>query len=321
MKNSSELATLAAMANPSRILVATDLTDCDFLVPHVVGQALANHAHVTLIHAIVPLNSFPLEAGATPYPERDSIDREAQTILLHMAHQIRAHGISCDVEVKHGFASDVIREELSRIGATRLIMGTHGRGKWGQFALGSVAKELLKMVDVPIFTIGPHALTPSVQANPHRILHPVSLVGQDNRSIAISTELARTYHAELTLLHVMSPDVGRAHNSERTLTWARHALEALIPKGAELTPPVQTIATCGSLVDEILTTAATSKADWIVLGVDGDYPFWSFKDATAYKVLASATCPVLTIRHVSRAVATETIADEATHAPAATVLA
>jgi nucleotide-binding universal stress UspA family protein len=53
----------------------------------------------------------------------------------------------------------------------------------------------------------------------------------------------------------------------------------------------------GDPVEEILSTAVSTKADWIVLGVDGDLPLLRLKDTTAYKVLAATNCPVVTLRH------------------------
>jgi nucleotide-binding universal stress UspA family protein len=286
--------------------VATDLADSDYLIPYVVAQGRASNSHVTLVHAILPSNSFPIEAGAIPYGDRESIDRDARELLRKMARQIEAHGVRCDVDVQHGFASDVVRAALADTGATQLIMATHGRGKLGQFAMGSVANELLKTVNVPIFAVGPRALSSPEHAIPLKILHPVSLDGDCQKSVDFAIDVAQIYGAELTLLHVLSPDATRSNDSERTLNWARNAMLALTPQGATFVPPIQAMASCGRLVEEILGAASRTQADWIVLGVDGDYPLWSLKGSTAYKVLASANCPVFAIRHDSRAGATAT---------------
>ena len=40
------------LAAPDRILVATDLTDSDYLIPHVIAQAKASNARVTMFHAV-----------------------------------------------------------------------------------------------------------------------------------------------------------------------------------------------------------------------------------------------------------------------------
>lgn len=288
----------STFAAPKRILVATDLADCDYLVPYVVAQAKATNARVTLLHAIVPANSFPLEAGAIPYIDREAFDSEARKLMLKMAHKIEEHGVVCNIDIQHGFASDVVREAIMDTGATRVIMGTHGRGKLGQFALGSVANELLKTVDVPIFAIGPGVHGSSHHANPRKILHPVSMIGDFQRSVDFAIALARTLNAELTLLHVLSPDFGKT-SSERSMTWARTALAELLPNDVEMPHPVQFMTTCGKVVEEVLAAAVHIDADWLVLGVDADFHLWSLNDSVAYKVLASAGCPVITIRHAS----------------------
>ena len=110
-----------AFAAPTRILVATDLTDDDYLVPHAVAQAKASNAHVTLVHAILPAVSISVEAGAIPSMDQLPLDRDARALLMGMARQIEVHGITCDSVSKHGYAPDLIREELRTSGATRLI--------------------------------------------------------------------------------------------------------------------------------------------------------------------------------------------------------
>jgi nucleotide-binding universal stress UspA family protein len=280
-----------------RILVATDLTDGDHLVPYAVAQAKRDGAKVTLVHAILPANAFPIEPAAAPYFDQSMLAHEGRLMLLGIAEQIESQGVSCDVVLKHGFPTDIIREEINRTGATRLILGTHGRGKLGQLVLGSVANELLGSVDVPVFAVGPQAIAFPTHLAPKRILHAVSLMGDYKKSAEIAVDLARSYGAELTLLHVLESGVEDTVNPARTLTWAEKALVALKPMKQDGEQPIHTRVRSGDLVKEILTTANETNADWILLGVDGAPPFLPFRNSTAYKVIAAAKCPVLTTRH------------------------
>jgi nucleotide-binding universal stress UspA family protein len=111
----------------------------------------------------------------------------------------------------------------------RLIIATHGRGKLAQVALGSVASEFLSCVDIPIFVVGPGAQHSTRQMTPRRILHPVSLAGDFRRSVCLALDLAQLHRGELTLLHVVDPDVQRQINPERTLSWTERALRYPIP--------------------------------------------------------------------------------------------
>ena len=56
----------ATLAAPDQILVATDLTDTEYLLPHAIAQAHASGAQVTLVHVILPSDIVPAEAGALP---------------------------------------------------------------------------------------------------------------------------------------------------------------------------------------------------------------------------------------------------------------
>lgn len=286
----------SALAAPRHILVATDLTDSDTLIPYAVAQAKITGAHVTLVHAVLPSAAMSIEAGVIPYTTEPAIDRNTQLMLSGMAAEVRSQGLVCDIVAHHGFPADVVCETLSEAGADRLIVGSHGRGKIGQFALGSVAKELLARVDVPVFAVGPAVQAVPEHLAPRNILHPVSLLGDCRKRLSFAIDVARVYDARLTLLHVLDPDVRASINSRRTLEWAKNALTALVPPTLAA-KSIETRVTSGRLVDEVLAAASETDADWIVLGVDGTFPFWRFVDSAAYRVLAAANRPVLTLRH------------------------
>lgn len=286
-----------ALAAPDRILVATDLSDLTYLTPHAIAQAITSPAQITLVHAVVPHDSLPVEAPALPYLDASKVNRDARLSLLGVAREIEAHGISCKVVVKNGYAVDVIREEIDRTGATRLILGTHGRGTLGQLVLGSVAREMITSMPVPVFVVGPHARDTVRHITPRRILHPVSLTGDSHHSVDLAIEIAQAYRAELTLLHVLDRDVADTINPDRALKWARKALDTFIPDATDLVPPVHTMVSTGKLADEILKAADQVDADWIVLGTDAAPRFDPIGASLACQLLARVKCPVLTLCH------------------------
>jgi nucleotide-binding universal stress UspA family protein len=285
------------LAVPDRILVATDFTDMDYLMPHIVFQAKKSGAEVTLVHATLPSDLISVEATGVPYNNSWKIDRDVRMALLEIARKLQSNGIACESRAQHGNAREVILSELHRIKATRLILGSHGRGKLGQLVLGSVAHELLSHVDIPTFVVGPHARNASQHVTPRKILHPVSLVGDYKRSFRLALDIAQAYNAELTLLHVLDRHLEESINPQRTIEWATHALEALIPNATDLVPRILTQVTSGKLTTEILEQANRIGSDWIVLGSNGSFHPWSLKETAAYQVLVAANCPVLMLRH------------------------
>jgi nucleotide-binding universal stress UspA family protein len=285
------------LATPERILVATDLRDTDYVVPYAIAQAKACGAQVTLVHALPPSDVVPMDGAMIRYVDKTKIVGDVRVMLSGVARQFESQGVSCDTAVRDGIARNVIPEELSRTDATRLIMGTHGRGKLGQLILGSVAHDLITETNVPVFVVGPHARDSVHHATPRKILHPVSLMGDYRECFHLALAIAQSYGAELILLHILDQHLNASMDPARTIAWANRALNALIPDGTEPAPPILTTVTSGKVAEEILKAAAQTGADWIVLGAEGRAPFWSFDQSAAYKVLIAADCPVLTLRH------------------------
>ncbi len=304
----------AILASPDQILVATDLDDGDYLIPHIVAQAKASNSHVTLVHGVLPANLMLADPAGYGFVVPPTEDSELQVSLDAMAAKIREHGISCDAVLEHGYAVDVIRKHIELTHANRLIMGTHGRGKLGQMVLGSVASDLIRVVDIPILAIGPRARITPGHETPRSILHPVSLRGHYLKTAEFAMDLAQACRAELTLLHVLDPD-DREIPELGMSVWAKDALSALAPNGEDLVPPIYTSVVYGDRVEEILNAASRTDADWIVLGVEERVPFWPFQDSTAYKIMVAADRPVLSFRYQRRAAGQEQAYDgQLTHA-------
>jgi len=288
--------TRGLLATPDRILVATDLTDTDSLMPHAIAQAKAYGARLTLVHAVAPLCITCREEAAIRYAEQAEVIHGLRAKLLAEARAVEAQNVICDAVVHTGTPSEIIQEELNYRDATRLLMGTHGRGKLGQFVLGSVAHELVQSVDVPVFVVGPHARL-AERIAPRRILHPVSLTGNFRESFRVACDIARKYEAELTLLHVLgrnSPS-DRWVSSQMATEWAQDGLDHLIDDAGKQASPIQICISTGKLADEILKTAQRIDADWIVLGAGNEPRTWQFRDSAAFRVLAEADRPVLTV--------------------------
>jgi nucleotide-binding universal stress UspA family protein len=289
------LLTSDLLASPEKIMVATDLQDLDRLLPHVIAQAKASGSTVTIVHAIYPMYVASLETAVVPCDYETAIVGEVRAKLQDAVRRMEAEGIKAEVRVRIGSAGEVIREELRRSHSSRLIMGTHGRGMLRQFALGSVAHELITKVGIPIFVVGPRARAHTLHAAPRRILHPVSFVGEYRANCKLAIEIASIYGAELTLLHVLEQTVDESVNPDRAVRWAEATLRQIISEASDPVPRISTRVLFGKVAAEILRAAGEIDADWIVLSTDEGSNSGLFKETRAFEVLAAATCPVLTL--------------------------
>lgn len=286
-----------ALVVPEKILVATDLTDLDYLIPHAAAQGRACGAALTLMHVIPPGEALSLNARAIPCEDSAAMADEASKRLETAAAGIRDAGTPCDVLLVHGFPSEKIPQAARDLGAGRIIAGTHGRRRLRRFLLGSVAQEILRSSEVPVYTIGPHAHEASSFGAPQRILHPVSLCEGFEESARIAFDLAQFYRADITLLHVLSEELRAQPDLERITEWTRSEMKRVIPEEAELWTHARVQVEVGDIVEQVLDVSTQVSADLIVLGVTKEAGFWPIRgDDTVYRIIAQAKSPVLSIR-------------------------
>jgi len=284
-------------AAPGKIVVATDLTDTEYLLPHAVAQAKAASASLIIVHAVLPHESMPVETGAIPYYDPLRMDRDARLLLDSVARDIRAQGVECTAAVRHGFVPDVIADVVKNSGAGRLILGTHGRRGLKKFVLGSVARQLLESVEVPVCTVGPRAHKRTPDALLGTVLHPVSLAGLHETSAALSIALGRQFGSTVLLLHVLTATPAITRDPAKSIAAATRELERLIPDNERERTKVQARIAEGNVVQEILSVAHEIQAGLIVLGVHAPAHSWlPGTEPAAYKILVSAPCPVISLR-------------------------
>lgn len=281
------------LARPRHIIVATDLNDCDVLLPHAIAQAKVCGADLTLVHALTTDGVPALDVAVS-----EKLAFEVGETMHQVAANVKAQGIACSSMLAHThFPEDYLPQAVRQVKAKRLIMASHGRGRLGQIILRSVAHDLLSTIDIPIFAVGPKNSIPTQHLTPKKILHPVSFSSRYQESVEFAQNLAELYHAELMLMHVLDSDLPDQLDPDRTVQWANSALEAAISDRTTVTGPVFTHVARGNTVEEILKAATAFGADWIVLGTrpSDDAPI--FANSAAYKLMAAGPIPVLTLPH------------------------
>jgi nucleotide-binding universal stress UspA family protein len=70
-----------------------------------------------------------------------------------LAAGVRAQGIAVETERCEGRTSSALVAACTRVGASVLATGTHGRGPLERLVLGSVAEALLHDAPVPVMTV------------------------------------------------------------------------------------------------------------------------------------------------------------------------
>ncbi|MGA9587447.1 MAG: universal stress protein [Terracidiphilus sp.] len=291
------------MGSTSVILVATDLSDLDRLLPFAFQQAQQSGGRIILLHV---LGSAAGTAGDPRdmryYEPTGAIDFAIKSIEPSRM-RARAQNIPCDAVVREGQPAQQIIAAIRQFKAHRLFLGTRGRSTVSKLLLGSVAEQVLRSVNLPVITVGPEAhLEVAGEAKKGVVLHATTLRETSCPSAALACQIATNRHAKLVLIHVL-PSLDEMQRDHLPIGFDSTAMRELRILAAEIGAAeaccheVDVRVAHGHPAIEILAAAAELEANLIVLGSTHRSVLHNLThDRTVYRVLAHARCPVLTLR-------------------------
>jgi nucleotide-binding universal stress UspA family protein len=285
---------------PSTVLFASEIPANEEAFSFALAQAKEFGADLVLFHAYDTLVVSTAEVSGLRYYDYAAAARTEQHELEPLAERVRAAGVTCEVVVRAGLPADQILAFASERAIDRIVMGTHSPGPIGKLLVGSVAEAVLRSAPVPVFIVGPEVVDGAYRNFETRtILCAVSLLESSAVVAAFAAELAAQHKARLILQHVIRPQ-------ERAELLAGHSLDqieadllALVPSSLQGRIAIQTIVVPGDPTEELLYQSRSQQADLIVLGAQGASAFAAItRHGVVYKVLADASCPVLTLSPV-----------------------
>ena len=287
--------------HPATILVATDLSDLDHLMPFALGQAAETGARLIVFH-VLPASVAVIAADASgmPYYDTTSALETAQEMLRPWCEVAARRGIRCEGLVREGQPTQQIAAAARQFQADRVLLGTRSRGRLGKLLLGSVAEQVLRSVYLPVMTVGPEAHLPVASSEERVVLHATTLRETSRPSAALACQEAATRNAKLVLLHVLPP-IEVMQRKGRPIGLESKAMVELRllaeETGSGCCSVVEPVVAHGNAFIEILALAAARHASLIVLGATRRQAFEHLaRERTIYRVLSHARCPVLTLR-------------------------
>jgi nucleotide-binding universal stress UspA family protein len=294
--------------HPAVILVATDLSDLDRLMPFAFQQATETGARLILLHVLAAGTGMAMDAAGMPYYDPAGALEFAAKAMEPWCEMAHRQSVGCDGLVREGNAAQQIAAVVRQFQADRVLLGTRSRSKLGKLLLGSVAEQVLRSVNLPVITVGPEAHLPMAGGGRKRVvLHATTLRETSRPSAALACRIAANQGATLVLLHVLPPldeptseETGRSGQPSGLDNAALHELRVLAAQtGATCCSAVEAHVVHGNPSIEILAEASERRATLIVLGATERSAFQNLtRDRTIYQVLAHARCPVLTLREM-----------------------
>jgi nucleotide-binding universal stress UspA family protein len=285
------------LIHPKAILVATNLSDLQRLMPFALQMAAQTGARLQLLHVLPLAAEFTADPTGMPYYDPQAASSEASNMLEPWCEHANKLGIQCAEIVRDG--QPVVREILAAVNAyhpDRLILGT--RSRLGRLFLGSVAEQVLRSVSLPVFTVGPEAHLPNDSGRQPAILFATTLGEGHQANAALACRFAACHGAKLVMLHVLPGLPEERMDSSNvlfsTITYELNELARRIDVDACTDIDIKVAR--GNPAGQILAEAEADQASLIVMGAADHSMFDSIThDRTVCRVLAHAQCPVLSL--------------------------
>jgi nucleotide-binding universal stress UspA family protein len=273
-------------------------TDCSLGSARAMEFALAlagRGSRVTAVHAV---DSLQYTFG----PRESRKVRKQQALALaqeSVSRWLQESKLSgCDRIVVEGEAAPAITAFAAAKGADLVVLATSARGPASRVLLGSVAEEVFRMVNCPVFVLGPKAAA-AKKRKPSRLVFATDLEPHSLAALSQLSNIGDRFGAEISVIRAVHPDITsrrersriRKETMQKVETAADSALRRRIRKiRVEFAHPVKAI----------VGFANRLKADVIVMGIRSGGELTRASThipwALAHRVITEASCPVLTIR-------------------------
>lgn len=141
------------------ILATTDLSPESFsAVQYAAHLALAQGAKMTILH--VPQTTTLLFTDFSPPVDLLALDREIEAAAREKLEgwvQRHVKRTPVRVVVRSGVTHEVVCRVAADVGASLIVMATHGRKGIGHAILGSVTERVLREAPCPVLVVRPPA--------------------------------------------------------------------------------------------------------------------------------------------------------------------
>ncbi len=286
------------------ILFLTDFSPCAAsALPYATALARKYDSKVILAHILppAPRPAIPME----PLPEElDQSYIQARQDSEQFLRSKPFADIPYEVVLERGELWPAVSDILTQHKIDLIVLATHGRHGMGKLLMGSVAEEVFRLASCPVLTVGPKAASPKMEIA--SILFATDFSSGSLHALPYALSLAEANHARLMLLHVLAePGVadaaGETHETRaRDENEACRELQALVSsQELDFRKNCEFLVDWGRPADSVLSVAKEQQAGLIVMGVRhsgsvvaATHLPWT----TAHKVVAEASCPVLTVR-------------------------
>ena len=273
-------------------------TDCSSGSARALEFALALAGHGSRVTAVHAVDSLPYRFG----PRESSKVRKRQVWDLAQAsvsRWLRECKLSgCDTTVVEGEAAPAITAFAAAKGADLVVLATSTRGPAARLLLGSVAEEVFRTVNSPVFVLGAKAAA-AKKRKPSRLVFATDLEPHSLAALSQLSGISDRLGASVSVIRAVHPDITSRRERNRIRNETKQKVDAAADSA--LRKRIRKIhVEFAHPVKAIVGFANRLKADAVVMGIRSGGELTRASThipwALAHRVIAQAPCPVLTIR-------------------------
>ena len=285
-----------------RILLPTDWSEsADRALKQAVELAAQHRANLDILHVVTLEHLDPAEVQPALDAYMAKVEKEVFADLATRTEAIRTRGIAVETAVvRRPYPVAAILERVRSTGPDLVVMGTHGRSGLRKLLLGSVAARIVLEAPCPVMTVASDAAVAEGEKGFDPILVPVDFTEVSERAIEAAEALLAP-SGRLILEHVVSSSDHPsfyAGGVAKLLTLQPELASVIGSKLSELYPGAgEIVVSEGSIVEEILSTARSKKAQLIIMGTRGlNRPDYVLLGSVTERVIGRAKIPVLAVK-------------------------
>jgi nucleotide-binding universal stress UspA family protein len=303
------------MKKLNRILFPTDFSCCaEQALTHAVYLAEKYQAELHLLHVVTLFENQPVVLRKELEETEDMVRKIEDKAELELNSVVDSHALK-DMKIiqsqKRAISTaPAILEYGSDNNVDLLVMGTHGRRGIEHLMLGSVAEEIVRLSQCPVFTVRETEKPLSIKAF-KKILVPVDFSEHSHRALAHAKEIATSYGSELQMLHIIEETIHPAFSiSGKSSIFdlvpgieedCKKRMEQMILEAGIPTDDIEIIIKGGQAAHDIIKFAKDNSSDLIVIATHGLTGIEHLLlGSVTEKVVRMSPCPVFTVKSFGR---------------------
>ncbi len=278
--------------NSSKILIPVDFSETSMLaITHGAFLAQFTKGDVYLLHIIN--STFTKQNVFMPIlklEDPEAFEKKIEARMNELANEIKSeYGVKVECIIKTGSPASEIIDTVSEIGASLVVMGTHGYSPIEELVIGSNALRVITKANCQVMTMSKAA----THKGYNRIVIPIDNSGHSRQKVVYAIELAKQFSAHLYAVALLGPD---EEKDKPAMELILHQIEKLA-KDKNVTYTSEVLSDLKNRATATVNYSEKVGADLLVIMSDQDAEISGFfLGPYAQQVIHLSKIPVITVK-------------------------